>query len=100
MLLVPRPIALVAVGVVLIQSLSMVFFVLRTPVDPELARVLGWEALPKEAPVRALALTINVLGGLDTGDTLDQLELFGREALEACRVIVPSRTRSATSVGS
>lgn len=61
-LLVPRPIALVALGVVLIQSLSMVFFVLRTPVDPELARVLGWEALPKEAPVRALALTINVLG--------------------------------------
>ncbi|MCC7367303.1 MAG: hypothetical protein IT306_02710 [Chloroflexi bacterium] len=61
-LLVPRPIALVALGVVLIQSLSMVFFVLRTPVDPELARTLGWEALPKEAPVRALALTINVLG--------------------------------------
>jgi hypothetical protein len=63
-LLVPRRIALVALGVVLIQSLFMVFLVLRSNVDPELAQVAGWSALSKDGSLRALALTINVLGTL------------------------------------
>jgi len=63
-LLVPRRIALVALGVVLVQSLFMVFLVLRSPVDPEAVRVAGWSALSKDASLRALALTINVLGTL------------------------------------
>jgi len=61
-LLVPRPIALVALGVVLIQSLFAVFLVLRAGVDPEVVKVAGWSALSRDAPVRALTLTINVLG--------------------------------------
>lgn len=63
-LLVPRPIALVALGVVLIQSLFAVFLVLRAGVDPEVAQVAGWSAMSRDAPVRALTLTINVLGTL------------------------------------
>jgi hypothetical protein len=63
-LLLPRRIALVALGVVLIQSLFMVFLVLRSNVDPELAQVAGWSALSKDGSLRALALTINVLGTL------------------------------------
>jgi hypothetical protein len=42
----------------------MIFLVLRAPVDPEAARVAGWEALTKAGSLRALALTINVLGTL------------------------------------
>lgn len=61
-LLVPRRIALVALGVVLVQSLFMVFLVLRSGVDPELMRVAGWSALGRDGSLRALALTINVLG--------------------------------------
>jgi hypothetical protein len=61
-LLVPRPIALVALAVVLIQSLFAVFLVLRAGVDPEIVKVAGWSALSRDAPVRALTLTINVLG--------------------------------------
>ena len=63
-LLVPRRIALVALGVVLVQSAFMVFLVLRSPVDPEIARVAGWSALGRDGNLRALALTINVLGTL------------------------------------
>jgi hypothetical protein len=63
-LLLPRRIALVALGVVLVQSLFMVFLVLRSNVDPELAQVAGWSALSKDGSLRALALTINVLGTL------------------------------------
>jgi len=63
-LLVPRRLALVALGVVLVQSAFMIFLVLRAPVDPETARVAGWEALTKAGSLRALALTINVLGTL------------------------------------
>jgi hypothetical protein len=63
-LLVPRRIALVALGVVLVQSIFMVFLVLRSNVDPELAQVAGWSALSKDGSLRALALTINVLGTL------------------------------------
>ena len=63
-LLVPRRIALVAVGVVLVQSMFMVFLVLRSPVDPEAVRVAGWSALGRDGSLRALALTINVLGTL------------------------------------
>ncbi len=61
-LLVPRRIALVALGVVLVQSLFMAFLVLRSNVDPELIRVAGWSALGRDGSLRALALTINVLG--------------------------------------
>jgi hypothetical protein len=61
-LLVPRPIALVALGVVLIQSLFMVFLVLRASVDPVAIEVAGWSALSRDGSLRALALTINVLG--------------------------------------
>jgi len=61
-LLLPRPIALVALAVVLVQSAFMVFLVLRTPVDPEVARVAGWSAMSRAGSLRALALTINVLG--------------------------------------
>ena len=61
-LLVPRPIALVALSVVLIQSLFAVFLVLRAGVDPEIVKVAGWSAMSRDAPVRALTLTINVLG--------------------------------------
>jgi hypothetical protein len=42
----------------------MVFLVLRSNVDPELAQVAGWSALSKDGSLRALALTINVLGTL------------------------------------
>jgi hypothetical protein len=63
-LLVPRRIALVALGVVLVQSMFMVFLVLRSPVDPEAVRVAGWSALGRDGSLRALALTINVLGTL------------------------------------
>lgn len=63
-LLVPRRIALVALGVVLVQSAFMVFLVLRSHVDPEAAQVAGWSALSKDGSLRALALTINVLGTL------------------------------------
>ena len=63
-LLVPRRIALVALGVVLVQSAFMVFLVLRSPVDPEAVRVAGWSALGKDGSLRALALTINILGTL------------------------------------
>jgi len=61
-LLVPRPIAFVALAVVLIQSLFAVFLVLRAGVDPEIVKTAGWSALSRDAPVRALTLTINVLG--------------------------------------
>jgi hypothetical protein len=40
----------------------MIFLVLRSPVDPEAAQVAGWSALGKDGNLRALALTINVLG--------------------------------------
>lgn len=63
-LLVPRRIALIALGVVLVQSAFMVFLVLRSPVDPETVRVAGWSALGRDGSLRALALTINVLGTL------------------------------------
>jgi hypothetical protein len=63
-LLVPRRIALVALGVVSIQAAFMVFLVLRSHVDPEAAQVAGWSALSKDGSLRALALTINVLGTL------------------------------------
>jgi hypothetical protein len=63
-LLVPRRIALVALLVVLVQSTFMVFLVLRSHVDPEAAQVAGWSALSKDGSLRALALTINVLGTL------------------------------------
>ncbi len=63
-LLVPRRIALVALGVVLVQSAFMVFLVLRSSVDPEAVRDAGWSALGRDGSLRALALTINVLGTL------------------------------------
>jgi hypothetical protein len=63
-LLVPRPIAMVALWVVLVQSAFMVFLVSRTPVDPAVIQVAGWSALTKDASLRALALTINVLGSI------------------------------------
>ena len=63
-LLVPRRIALVALGVVLVQSAFMVFLVLRSPVDPEAIRTAGWSALGRDGSLRALALTINILGTL------------------------------------
>ena len=63
-LLVPRRIAWVAVCVVLVQSTFMVFLVVRAPVDPDAAQVAGWSALTKDGSLRALALTINVLGTL------------------------------------
>jgi hypothetical protein len=63
-LLIPRRLALVALVVVLVQSAFMVFLVLRSPVDPEAAQVAGWSALAKDGSLRALALTINVLGTL------------------------------------
>lgn len=63
-LLIPRRIALVTLGVVLVQSMFMVFLVLRSPVDPEVIRTAGWSALGKDGSLRALALTINILGTL------------------------------------
>jgi hypothetical protein len=63
-LLVPRRLALVALGVLLVQSAFMIFLVLRSPVDPEAVRTAGWSALSKDGSLRALALTINVLGTL------------------------------------
>jgi hypothetical protein len=63
-LLVPRRIALVAVAVVVVQSAFMVFLVLRSPVDPEAVQMAGWSALARDGSLRALALTINVLGTL------------------------------------
>jgi hypothetical protein len=61
-LLVPRPLARVGLLVVLVQSAFMVFLVARAPVDPEVIRVAGWSALARDGNLRALALTINVLG--------------------------------------
>jgi len=61
-LLVPRRIALVALGVVLVQSAFMVFLVLRSPIDPDMIQVAGWSALGRDGNLRALALTINVVG--------------------------------------
>jgi hypothetical protein len=63
-LLVPRRLAMVALAVVLVQAAFMVFLVLRSPVDPAAAQVAGWSALTKDGSLRALALTINVLGTL------------------------------------
>src|SRR6478672_267363 len=63
-LLVPRRIAVVALIVVLVQSAFMVLLVLRSNVDPAAVEVAGWSALSKDASLRALALTINVLGTL------------------------------------
>jgi hypothetical protein len=63
-LLVPRPIAIVAFLVVLVQSAFMVFLVARAPIDPDVIQVAGWSALTKDASLRALALTINVLGSI------------------------------------
>ena len=63
-LLLPRRLAMVALAVVLVQSAFMVFLVLRSPVDPEAAQVAGWAALTRDGSLRALALTINVLGTL------------------------------------
>ncbi|HET6196023.1 MAG TPA: hypothetical protein VFE12_09720 [Acetobacteraceae bacterium] len=63
-LLVPRPIAMVALIVVLVQSAFMVFLVSRAPIDPAVIQVAGWSALEKDAALRALALTINVLGSI------------------------------------
>lgn len=63
-LLVPRPIAIVALMVVLVQSAFMVFLVSRAPIDPAAIQVAGWSALTKDASLRALALTINVLGSI------------------------------------
>lgn len=63
-LLVPRPLALAALFVVLVQSAFMVFLVLRAPVDPVAIEQAGWSALTRDGNLRALALTINVLGTL------------------------------------
>jgi hypothetical protein len=63
-LLIPRRLALVALGVVLVQSVFMVFLVMRSSVDPAAVQVAGWSALSKDGSLRALALTINVLGTL------------------------------------
>lgn len=63
-LLVPRPLAMAALFVVLVQSAFMAFLVLRAPVDPEAIRLAGWSALTRDGNLRALALTINVLGTL------------------------------------
>ena len=63
-LLVPRPIAMVALLVVLAQSAFMVFLVARAPIDADMIQVAGWSALTKDAALRALALTINVLGSI------------------------------------
>lgn len=63
-LLVPRPLALAALWVELVQSVFMVFLVLRAPVDPDMLREAGWSALSRDGSLRALALTINVLGTL------------------------------------
>ena len=64
LLLVPRPIAIVALLVVLVQSAFMVFLVSRAPIDPDAIQIAGWSALTKDASLRALALTINVLGSI------------------------------------
>jgi hypothetical protein len=61
-LLVPRPLATVALGVALIQTLSMAVLLLRVQPDPELIRELGWRALGKEGAVRAIAMAVNYLG--------------------------------------
>jgi hypothetical protein len=61
-LLVPRPIARVGLAVVLVQSAFMVLLVARSPVDPQAIRAAGWAALTRDGNLRALALTINVLG--------------------------------------
>src|SRR5205814_5831364 len=44
-LLVPRPIAIVGLLVVLVQSAFMVFLVSRAPVDPDAIQLAGWSAL-------------------------------------------------------
>ena len=61
-LLVPRSLAHVALGVALVQTLSMAVLLLRLQPDPELIRELGWRALSKEGAVRALAMAVNYLG--------------------------------------
>jgi hypothetical protein len=61
-LLIPRPLARVGLLVVLVQSAFMVFLVMRAPIDPDAIRVAGWSALARDGNLRALALTINVLG--------------------------------------
>ncbi|MDP8923894.1 MAG: hypothetical protein M3O34_13560 [Chloroflexota bacterium] len=61
-LLVPRSLAHVALGVALVQTLSMALLLLRLQPDPELIRELGWRALSKEGAVRALAMAVNYLG--------------------------------------
>ena len=48
------------------------------------------ENIAREIGTGHLRLTINALGGLNSADTLEQLELFGRVALAYCRNIVPS----------
>jgi len=63
-LLVPRQIAMVGLLVVLVQSAFMIFLVARAGVDPATLQVTGWSALTRDASLRALALTINVLGTL------------------------------------
>ena len=61
-LLVPRQLAVVGLLVVLVQSAFMVFLVARAGVDPATLQVAGWSALARDASLRALTLTINVLG--------------------------------------
>jgi len=61
-LLVPKRIALVAMAVVLVQSAFMIVLVMRSSVDPAAVETAGWSALSKDASLRALALTMNVLG--------------------------------------
>jgi hypothetical protein len=83
-LLVPRPIARVGLLVVLVQSAFMVVLVARAPVDPDAIRLAGWSALTKDGNLRALALTINVLGTIVVvGGTLGSayaLWVVGRSA--------------------
>ncbi|MCC7368398.1 MAG: LLM class flavin-dependent oxidoreductase [Chloroflexi bacterium] len=57
------------------------------------------QAIAREIGTGHLRLTINALGGLGMLDTLEQLELFGREALAACREIVPTEGVRAVHVG-
>lgn len=63
-LLIPRPIALTALAIAMIQGTFMVFLVGRAPIDPVLIQDTGWAALTRDGNLRALALTINVLGTL------------------------------------
>ena len=61
-LLVPRSLAHVALGVALVQTLSMAVLLMRVQADPEVMRELGWRALSKEGAVRAIAMAVNYLG--------------------------------------